>query len=113
MKTFRQLLETLRSPKEVEKYYLSKGRGHEEADVAALTRSDREDSLYKVLQDPTRSAEEHGQAVRMLRRLGDPMLGGDDNRKREASRRRRQPKPSYIKTKSPPLLTGRTINKQN
>lgn len=113
MKTFRQLLETLRSPKEVEKYYLSKGRSQEEADIASLTRSDREEGLHKVLRDPTRSAEEHGQAVRMLRRLGDPMLGGSDRSKREASKRRRQPKPSYIKSKSPLLLTGRTINKQN
>lgn len=113
MKTFRQLIESLRSPKEVEKYYLSKGRSQEEADTAALTRSDREEALHKVLRDPTRSAEEHGQAVRMLRRLGDPMLGGSDRSKREASRRRRQPKPSYIKSKSPPLLTGKTINKQN
>jgi hypothetical protein len=98
MKTFKQLIESLRSPKEVEKYYLSKGRSQEEADTAALTRSDREEALHKVLRDPTRSAEEHGQAVRMLRRLGEPTLGGSESAKRKASKLRRQPKPSYIKS---------------
>ena len=109
MKTFKQLLEKLKSPEEIRKELLAKGVSSDVADEVSLTRADREQAIYKTLQDPSRTAEQHGQAIRLLRRLGDPTLGGKDPAKRAASKLRRKPKTQYIKTKSPLLLPGKTI----
>jgi len=113
MKTFRQLIETLKNPEEIRKELLAKGVSPHDADEASLTRADRLQAIYNTLQDTTRTPEQHGQAIRLLRRLGDPTLGGKDPAKRAASKRRRQPKQQYIKTKTPPLLTGKTVKSVN